>query len=121
MTKDKKQPKFVKILSDYISELENRFGGGRKAIWEFRGGIVYVKIYTDGHVYSIEASPNYLGCQVATRKPRPGENWTRGNDLADGNFIEETWVRIIKDIVSYELKSISSYVLDKAKSLNEES
>lgn len=45
----------------------------------------------------------YLGCVVSAREPRSGETWTRGSDLADGPFTEETWNRIVQDILSYEL------------------
>ena len=45
----------------------------------------------------------YLGCGSTSRKPRAGEDWHRGSDLADGPLTEETWHRIIGDIVSYEL------------------
>jgi hypothetical protein len=75
-----------------------------------------VLIYTDNHVYSVsgyqgtEKNPKgYLGCTVSTRKPRPGEDWNRGNDLKDGKYSEDTFIGIVKDIVSYELKSIQLY------------
>lgn len=45
----------------------------------------------------------YLGCTSSSRKPRAGEDWRRGNDLADGPLTEETWHRILGDIVSYEM------------------
>lgn len=73
---------------------------------------IRVYLYTDGNRYSIVATPDYLGCIVSARKPRPGEDWTRGNDLADGRFCKETWHKILADIVSYELKTISDYILN---------
>ena len=45
----------------------------------------------------------YLGGGVSTRKPRAGEDWRRGNDLADGPYCKETWNKSKNDIVSYEL------------------
>lgn len=51
----------------------------------------------------------YLGCQVTARKMRPGEDWTRGNDLADGPFNEDTWRRILTTIVNYELVKLSKF------------
>lgn len=68
-------------------------------------------IYTNEHRYSIiaktkEGGRSYLGCIVSSRKPRAGEDWTRGNDLADGDLSEETWNRILGDIVSYELVKV---------------
>jgi hypothetical protein len=45
----------------------------------------------------------YLGCTASCRKPRAGEDWTRGSDLADGPLTEAIWRRILADIVSYEM------------------
>lgn len=50
-----------------------------------------------------ELDDGYLGCIASSRKPRAGEKHTRGNDLADGPLTEETWRRILADIVSYEM------------------
>jgi hypothetical protein len=48
----------------------------------------------------------YLGATASSRTPRAGEDWTRGNDLADGDFSKNTWHRILSDIVGYELVKI---------------
>ena len=86
--------------------------------YEFKYG---VRIYTDNNSYSItarETSGNrgYLGCIASARKPRAGETWTRGNDLADGPLTKATWHKILADIVSYELvqvhKSRPAYMPD---------
>ena len=65
------------------------------------------RIYTDTNCYMITAKERadggYLGCTSHTRKPRAGEDWHRGHDLADGKLTAETWRRILADIVSYEL------------------
>lgn len=69
-------------------------------------------IYTDTNRYSIVAreetpdKPSYLGCVATSRKPRAGEDWTRGRDLADGPLDETVWRRILADIVSYELVGV---------------
>ena len=74
------------------------------------GGRVSIKIATERNTYSISAHKpddnrrGYLGCIASIRKPRFGEDWTRGNDLHDGPYSEETWNGILSDIVSYELK-----------------
>ena len=76
-------------------------------------------LYTQDHIYSISAREryfvnddgsrgsgvggDYLGCTVVTRKPRAGEDWNRGNDLADGPLNRETWEKIKNDIIGYEL------------------
>ena len=58
---------------------------------------------TDNHRYSISATPWYLGCIASTTFYRPGEDWTRGNDLPDGPFNYETWLNIKNAILRYEL------------------
>lgn len=49
----------------------------------------------------------YLGCTASSRKPRAGEDWTRGRDMADGPLEEGTWDRILKEIVCYELVRVA--------------
>ena len=93
------------ILPDYKT---NQFG-------------VRVRIYTKNHCYSIKAikpgerdplgfkdkkDDGYLGCVAQTRKPRAGEDWTRGNDLADGDYSEKTWREIVNDIIGCELVKV---------------
>jgi len=72
---------------------------------------IRILFFTRANRYSIVASfvgrgEPYLGAQVSSRKPRAGEDWTRGNDLADGLFSEGTWNRILGDIVGSELVDI---------------
>jgi len=74
-----------------------------------------VCFYTENHSYFIHAiersdgRDSYIGCQVNARKERPGEDWTRGNDLPDGPFNKETWNKIIYAIVNYELVKLSPF------------
>jgi len=85
---------------------------------DYKNGI-RVYFYTKENCYSIKVKipmPNddssennnygYLGCTVQTRKPRAGEDWNRGNDLANGKYCKETWDKIKNDIISYELVKI---------------
>lgn len=70
--------------------------------------LMRVRIYTDVNCYNITAverrnGHSYIGCASTCRKPRAGEDWHRGNDLADGSLSRETWQRILADIVSYEM------------------
>ncbi len=58
--------------------------------------------YTETNKYAVVATPDYLGCVASSRKPRAGEWWTRGNDLPDGPFCEETWLAILRAVVAYE-------------------
>ena len=81
---------------------------------------VYMKIYTDNNYYSITAYPEsekiekgYLGCVASCRKPITGEDWTRGADLADGPFKYDTWVKILSDIVDFELVKIHKSIKDE--------
>lgn len=74
-----------------------------------------IHFYTNDYVYSITAhdrskDEGYLGCTASTRKPRAGEDWTRGNDLADGKFNEETWHKILADIIWYEIVELAPRV-----------
>ena len=41
----------------------------------------------------------YLGCITDSRKPRAGEDWTRGNDLPDGDFSKDTFNRIMLGVL----------------------
>jgi len=66
-------------------------------------GIVFL-LYTETYQYQIRAdeSRNYLGCTYVARKSKPGEDWCRGGDLADGKFTKATWERIRKNILGRE-------------------
>ena len=60
-------------------------------------------ICTAEHRYAISATPTYLGCIASATRQRPGENWTRGNDLPDGSFCRETWESIKNRIIGFEM------------------
>jgi len=69
-------------------------------------------LYTDNYVYRFVAldkydHPGYLGCQVSSRKPRAGEDWTRGRDLPDGHFNRKTWEKIKNDMLGFELVQLA--------------
>lgn len=61
-------------------------------------------LYTSEYRFSISAiekdEGGYLGCTMSNRKPRAGEEHTRGNDLHDGKLTRETWEGIKNDIIS---------------------
>lgn len=80
---------------------------------EYFRAAIYTKS-TEYHILAIEKQRgrSYLGCIAASRKSRPGEDWTRGNDLPDGNLSEKTWYQILAGIVRYEAQSISSECKD---------
>ena len=110
----------IKDLQEWIERDITRFGAIEQyALLDYdgpdeNGRAGYgVKIFTDANAYKIiavesdESYNGYLGCQGHSRKPRAGEDWTRGNDLADGPLTEETWQKILGDIVSYEMVRIN--------------
>lgn len=70
------------------------------------------KLWTCNNEFSISGvirdGSSYLGCSSRSRKPRTGETWTRGNDLADGQFTNETWHKIVLSILRYEIEEIKS-------------
>ena len=82
-------------------------------------------IYTNENRYSISATVyddghTYLGCTASCRKPRAGEDWTRGSDLADGDLSLKTWTEILGDIVAYELVRVhKKHKLPKINETNE--
>ncbi len=73
---------------------------------------VRIQIWTEENAYIIRArlpkddDNGYLGCVVSNRKPRAGEDWTRGSDLPDGPYNEETWREIVNTILAYELSKL---------------
>lgn len=71
-----------------------------------------VRFYTDHYRYRIvaierEDDEGYLGCTTSVRKPRAGEDWTRGNDLPDGPFTKETLEQIKNKIIAYEIVQLA--------------
>ena len=80
---------------------------------------IQFKIFTERNVYAISAleskNKSYLGCIADSRSPLPGENHTRGNDLADGDLSIETWLQIVTDIISYELLNVVKQPVKECK------
>lgn len=84
-------------------------------------GGISVRLYTNNNQYSISVSGEdgknrsnwYLGCTSKSLKMRAGEDWTRGNDLPDGDFSQKTWNAILRAIVQYELVDIKRYQNEK--------
>lgn len=73
-----------------------------------QGGRVRLATATHQYVISFHPTSDYLGCIADSRIVRAGETWTRGNDLADGKFNEETFKRIVTDILAYELVPLAT-------------
>ena len=98
MVRDLLRPNFQILRNTEASYEEERFRA-----------TVYTKT-TEYHILGIEryTGKSYLGCIAKSRKARPGEDWTRGNDLPDGNLSKKTWRQILAGIVRYEAQRISS-------------
>ena len=107
------------LLSQWLEELiypgkpenfiQEKEGEGEPGRWK---RVFY--LYTDEYHYQIvaidrEEDDGYLGCQVSARKPRAGEDWTRGNDLPDGPFNRDTWNKILNAMINYELVPLTRY------------
>lgn len=75
---------------------------------------IHVKLWTATNMYTVSCSlhpdnpQGYMGAFARSRKSRTGETWTRGNDLPDGKYTEETWQNILHAIVRYEVEEIKS-------------
>ena len=103
-------------LTRWLNAIIARFDKAALIFYYKEDKKVVIKLFTEIHSYHISArrrnkSRNkddlgYLGCVASTRKPRVGESWTRGRDLADGIYSEQTWINILCDIVGYEMKPL---------------
>lgn len=93
-------------LEDFV-EIEHD-GSGESGQYKFS---FKAYIYTESHRYKINAvetnDRTYLGACANTRKPRPGEDHTRGNNLQDGELTYETWCAIKNQIIAYELQRLT--------------
>lgn len=73
---------------------------------------VRLSMYTENNKYAIYAavqgSKSYLSCQLSSRRQRPGEDWWRERDVADGVCTKDTWNDILNGIIYFELKESSN-------------
>lgn len=73
-----------------------------------------VYMWTATNVYSIvgrigrHKTDSFLGASISSRMARPGEDWTRGNDLASGPFTLATWTNIVFDILGSEIQNTNT-------------
>jgi hypothetical protein len=103
-----------KQLSDWVGEL-GTFRTQPNA-WRFEdlhpeadtetGRLIFCTATNQYTIRFVSHERTYLGCGASSRITRPGETWARGNDLADGPFNRETWDRILRDILAYELVAL---------------
>ena len=67
-----------------------------------------VNLYSHDYCYHITCTEDgYLGSSCSCRKPRAGEDWTRGHDLPDGRFNRKTWNMIKHAIMRNEFVKIA--------------
>lgn len=95
--------------NNYFIDIENEPTPGEERSRNFRA-----YVFLGDHRYSIsghisENREGYLGCICSSIRYRTGENWTRGNDLADGKFNKETFDKIIRDILRMEFKKLETH------------
>jgi len=101
-------------VEDYIKVIFD-MEQGESHDYEFKKQIV---LYTRDYKYTITAidgikNDGYLGCVYSLRKPLPGENWTRGRDLPNGNFNKNTWEKIILSMIKNELMMLTKKIESK--------
>ena len=106
--------KWLKELSRYRNIEDSIY------IYDYKKGEIHLQIFTKDHYYTIVAMipsekrpKGYLGTYGQVRKPRAGENWTRGSDLPDGNYSKETWDSFKDCLIAYELVKVVRQSPDK--------
>jgi len=60
------------------------------------------RLFRRGYILDIKPFSNYCGAYSRALKPRPGEDWIRGNDLLDGRMWKLPSVLI--DILNCEFR-----------------
>lgn len=104
-------------LTRWLSSIISQFDTFMISFFYKENKKIVTRFYTENYSYRIvaqrknrknkdEKNLGYLGCQVSNRKPNTGESWTRGKDLADGTYSEQTWINILCDIVNNEIKPL---------------
>src|SRR5882724_12593093 len=92
----------IKFMNEWLSRSSHYYNGksDKQTIYiDTVKGKIKVKLYTHDNVYDIVATTTgYLGAGCSSRRPEPGESWTRGRDFPDGTFNEMTWNKIISAI-----------------------
>lgn len=101
-------PDGYRVLNDYVLIKEGKLGDRKEYM-------IRIELFTENYAYHIIAvhrnvPKSYLGCTVTSRKARAGEEWNRGNDLPDGDFSRETWIKIKDAIIRNELRALSDYL-----------
>lgn len=71
------------------------------------GNAIYINLYTKENIYHINVNKlnNYLGLTFSDRTTGAG------NDLTDGKYCEETWKKILRDIISNEILPLTEIIV----------
>ena len=74
-----------------------------------------INLYSHDYYYHITCTEEskYLGASCSCRKPRAGEDWSRGHDLPDGKFNCTTWEKIKHAIIQNEFVKIAKQSMPK--------
>lgn len=91
---------WVNYTSDLPPEPTNKDGlsNRRFRIYIYIGD---VRFSIAAHIYERDFKKDYLGATATITKFKRGEDWTRGNDLPDGEFSKATFDSIIRGILRY--------------------
>lgn len=117
---------------DWLYHTSGKFFNWNQWIIGFRSYLDEVRLhaytYTTNNIYSLNARINrsrpndsYLGGFMTSRQHRPGETWTRGNDLADGPFEFATFQEFLMDMLSAEMIDVNQRKLSWGLSSEEQS
>jgi hypothetical protein len=99
-------------IDKYLRKTRERFDVDSDAD-RFANSVTYI-FCTEENTYHINAYPDRLSTGASSRKQRPGENWTRGNDLPDGPFCRETWDNFLQAVIRYEMVKLDPIRVAKA-------
>lgn len=69
-------------------------------------GVMYFATQMNNYSISFTGG-RYMGGVVSSRLARAGETWLRGNDLPDGEFSRETFEKIMRAVVGYEMEFLA--------------
>lgn len=102
------------------------YSGSPPVKWAVEPNVLHVLLFTERNAYHISIRPHqdrpaYLGCTASARYYRPGETWTRGNDLPDGEFSRKTWDYIVNGILRYELQAMTQEAINVIKDIPHQS
>ena len=107
------------LFADFIKDI-NWYGDNTR-VRVLKSGdkekLYKLKLYSEKHEYSIIVGSTYISAGLSNRYCLPGETWTRGRDLPDGDCDSSTIKRIVNAILACEILPYENEV-NKQKSNN---